>query len=332
MSFDTFSAYLVTKSAAGTVQGGVQTLRPDELPPGDVLIKVSYSSLNYKDALSATGHPGVARKLPHVPGIDAVGVIEASTQPDLHRGQSVIVTSYDLGAGRWGGWSEFIRVPADWVVPLPPSLSPRESMILGTAGLTAAMSLDALVRHGLRPTDGPVLVTGATGGVGSWAVALLSRAGYEVVASSGKPDAAPFLRELGAAEILPREQLADHSPAPLLKARWAGAIDTVGGNILANVLRGTQSGGCVTACGLTGGAELPLTVYPFILRGITLCGIDSATYPMAHRLQLWERLAGAWRTEHFDRILAQETTLSEVSDWVPQILAGKVRGRVIVKI
>jgi putative YhdH/YhfP family quinone oxidoreductase len=326
-----FACYLVTKEADGRVSAQIAERSVDDLPEGDVLIQVAWSSLNYKDALSATGHPGVTRKFPHVPGIDAAGTVVESRSPRFAAGQQVLVTGYELGASRWGGYAARVRVPEGWVVPLPAGLSPRESMIYGTAGFTAAQSVDALAHHGIMADRGEIVVTGATGGVGSLAVAILARLGYKVAAVTGKPEAAGYLQALGAARVISREEVDDKTDRPLLSGRWAGAVDTVGGNTLATLLRSVDCGGCVTACGLVGGVAVPLTVYPFILRGVTLCGIDSAECPMKKRLELWEKLAGPWKPPGLETI-AEEIGLAELGSRIEQILAGRIRGRVIVRV
>lgn len=299
---------------------------------GDVLLRVEWSSLNYKDALSATGHPGVSKTFPHVPGIDAAGTIAESSDPRFAPGDKAIVTGFDFGAGRWGGYSEFARVPADWVVPLPAGLSPREAMIYGTAGFTAGMSLEALEAHEIRPAAGPIIVTGSSGGVGTIAVALSAKAGYDVEAATGKQSAHELLARLGAKRVLGRDEVRDTSARPLLAARWAGAIDTVGGEILATVIRSTESGGCVTCCGLTAGADLPLTVYPFILRGVQLIGIESAYYPRAKRIALWQKLAGPWKPGNLDQIVNQTVGLDGLEPAIQAILKGQITGRVLVEI
>ncbi len=324
-----FPCYLVVKDAAGKVTSGVAHRTVDDLPPGDVLIRVAYSSLNYKDALATEGHPGVVRRFPHVPGIDAAGAVVASSDPQFTPGQEVLVTSYDLGAGRWGGFAGYARVPAEWVVPLPEHLSLRESMILGTAGFTAAMSVRALQRHDITPERGPVLVTGATGGVGSLAVMLLAKLGYTVEAVSGKPEAIQRLKAWGASQVHQRDVLTDNTERPLLSARWAGAIDTVGGKPLANLLRATQPWGCVAACGLVAGVHVPLTIYPFILRGVTLTGIDSATCPADIRRQLWQRLATDWKLPELETV-TEEVSLNGVPQKAAEILLGKIIGRTLV--
>lgn len=329
-----FFAYLVSRADDGTFSGRVTQLPIAALPAGDVLIRVHYSSLNYKDGLAATGRPGVVRVYPHVPGIDAAGIIEESTDAALPPGLPVLVTGYDLGVGVWGGYATHIRVPAAWVIPLPAGLTPRTSMIYGTAGLTAALALDALLAHGLAPERGEVLVTGATGGVGSLAVALLAQLGFMVVAVTGKDAEHGYLRDLGASSVLQREDALDASPRPLLKGRWAGAIDTVGGPILASSLKAMAYGGVVAACGLAASADLPTTVLPFILRAVTLVGIDSVAVSHATRLALWERLAhpapDGWMPAQLDA-MTTEIGLADLPRSVEDILRGQVRGRVIVR-
>jgi len=322
---------VVQKGADGAIHSASERRPAADLPEGDVLLRVDWSSLNYKDALSATGHPGVTKRFPHVPGIDAAGQVIESRSERFRQGDQVIVGGADFGTAHWGGWAELARVPADWVLPLPAGLTPCQSMIHGTAGFTAAMSLAALERRAVDPAGGPVLVTGASGGVGSIAVALLAKAGFEVEAATGKPSAHELLRRLGAAKILGREDVADTSARPLLAARWTAVVDNVGGNILASAIRATRPGGCVTACGLTAGAELPLTVYPFILRGVELVGIDSAGTSLATREALWAKLAGPWKLADLES-LATTVPLSEVQRSVQEILEGRITGRVVVKI
>lgn len=326
-----FRCYLVTKTADGKFRGEVSERSIDDLPPGEVLVRVAYSSLNYKDALSATGHPGVTRKFPHVPGIDAAGTVVESRSPDWRPGDEVIVTSYDLGQNTWGGYGQYIRVPAGWIVRKPAGVSLRECMILGTAGFTAGLSLWALAEHGVLPGDGEVLVTGASGGVGSLAVALLAKAGYRTVASTGKIAAHDLLTRLGASRVVGREEVDDASAKPMLAERWAGAIDTVGGRTLATVVRSLRRGGAVAACGLVGGADLSLTVYPFILRGAQLIGIDSAECPHDRRVAVWQRLADEWKLENLDE-LATEVTLAELGPQIEKILQGQTIGRVLVSL
>ena len=324
-----FPAFVVRKDADGRVAAHVERLTVDELPPGEVLIRVVYSSLNYKDALASQGHPGVVRTLPHVPGIDCAGTVKESTSPDYRPGDQVIITGYELGSGRWGGYAEFVRVPAEWIVPLPSGLTLRETMIYGTAGFTAAQCVAAIVARGIEPSRGPVVVTGSTGGVGSIAVAILAKLGYEVEAVTGKQEHHDWLRKLGAHAILGRDEVSDNSDRPLLRSRWAAAVDTVGGKPLATILRSTQHRGCVAACGLVAGTDVPTTVYPFILRGVTLAGIDSANCPRRERLEMWEKLSGPWHIPQLES-LADEITLDELPDRIQKILVGQIMGRTVV--
>jgi putative YhdH/YhfP family quinone oxidoreductase len=328
---DTFNAFLVTKTDARQFTAGVVEKVLDSLPQGDVLIRVHYSSLNYKDALSANGHPGVTTKFPHVPGIDAAGTVVSSNVPQFQKDESVLVTGFDLGMNTWGGFAGYIRVPADWVIPLPLGLSLRESMILGTAGLTAALCIDALEQNGLTPSSGEFLVTGATGGVGSIAVSILSKLGYSVVAATGKSSQHDFLKFLGAVSICDRTEIDDHSGKPLLKERWAGVVDTVGGNTLATAIKATKYNGCVTACGLVGGAELATTVYPFILKGVRLIGIDSVRCPIERRLSVWKKLASDWKPTQLNE-LASTITLFQLPEYIDTIFQGKSVGRVLVSL
>jgi len=327
----TFRCFYVEKDAAGNLVRGVRDLPPEQLPPGEVLVRVEYSSLNYKDALAAGGHPGVVRTLPHVPGIDAAGLIEESTSPQLQPGQPVVITGYDLGAGRWGGWSELVRVPAEWVVPLPNGLTLRETMILGTAGFTAAQCVLALQTNGLEPDAGEVVITGATGGVGSIAVKLLAQLGYHIVAVTGKPQFAAQLQSWGARQVIGREEVLNTSNKPLLSGRWAAAVDTVGGQTLTTIIRQTKDYGVVAACGLVGGAELPLTVHPFLLRGVMLAGIASAALRGQRRLGIWDRLSGPWRIADLES-LASEVPLAGLEGKIQQILRGEIVGRTLVRI
>jgi putative YhdH/YhfP family quinone oxidoreductase len=324
-----FPAFVVRKDADGRVVARVERLTVGDLPAGEVLIRVAYSSLNYKDALASQGHPGVVRTLPHVPGIDCAGTVEESTSPEYRQGDQVIITGYDLGAGHWGGYAQFARVPAEWIVPLPSGLTLRETMIYGTAGFTAAQCVAAIIARGIEPDRGPVVVTGSTGGVGSIAVAILAKLGYEVEAVTGKSDQHEWLRKLGARTILGRNEVSDDSDRPLLRSRWAAGVDTVGGKPLATILRSTAHRGCVAACGLVAGTDVPLTIYPFILRGVMLAGIDSANCPRPERLEMWQKLAGAWRVTQLDSIV-DEITLDELPDRIQKILAGQIVGRTVV--
>jgi acrylyl-CoA reductase (NADPH) len=326
-----FTCYLVEKDSHDQIKSGLGRRNLSDLPEGEVLIKVAFSSLNYKDALAATGRPGVARRFPHIPGIDAAGEVAETSSPVFQKGQKVLVTGYDLGAGRWGGWAQYVRVPAEWVIPLPHGMSLVGAMQLGTAGFTAALSVDAIKRHEITPESGEVVVTGATGGVGCLAVSMLAKLGYTVVAVTGKADRHDWLKELGAARVIGRADVDVKGGNPLLKALWAGAVDTVGGNVLATLLRSTHIGGCVTACGLVAGPELPTTVFPFILRGVTLCGIDSGWCRRERRLELWRLMAGDWKLDRLAEVSTQ-IDLKDVDEPVQRILAGGIAGRTVVRI
>jgi acrylyl-CoA reductase (NADPH) len=328
-SSKSFPCFMVRKSADGRVTAGVEAISLDDLPPGDVLIQVAYSSLNYKDALASQGHPGVVQSFPHVPGIDCAGTVVESASSDFSPGDEVLVTGYDLGAGQWGGFAGYVRVPAEWIVRLPAGLTLRDTMIYGTAGFTAAQCVNAILERGIGPERGSVVVTGATGGVGSITVAILAKLGYEVTCVTGKAEHHAWLRRLGAKTILGREEVIDDTDQPLLPARWAAAVDTVGGRPLATILRSIDHRGCVAACGLVAGTDLDLTIYPFILRGVTLAGIDSAKCPRPERLAMWKKLAGEWHIEQLDHI-ATEIALGELSERVQAILAGRVVGRMLV--
>jgi putative YhdH/YhfP family quinone oxidoreductase len=302
-----------------------------DLPQGDVLVKVHYSSLNYKDALSAIGNKGVTRNYPHTPGIDAAGVVEESSDRRFRYGDEVIVTSYDLGMNTSGGFGQYIRVPAQWVVPMPDGLTVRDSMIYGTAGFTAALSVHQLLEHGVLPEKGNVLVSGATGGVGGVAVSILSKIGYFVVAINGITDQSDYLKDIGAKSVISIEDATDKSGRPLLKARWAGSIDTVGGDILATSIKSTAPGGVVTCCGNAASPDLPINVFPFILRGITLIGIDSQNCPMDVRKKMWEKLADKWRIPQFEKMVS-EISLDQLDQRIDMMMRRKHRGRTIVRL
>ncbi|HWP60793.1 MAG TPA: YhdH/YhfP family quinone oxidoreductase [Candidatus Acidoferrales bacterium] len=332
MAFSTaFKAMVVSETSDGKFVREVKKRDLSELPAGAVLIEVKYSSLNYKDALSATGNKGVTRKYPHTPGIDAAGVVVESASPNFAPGDQVIVTGFDLGANTPGGFGQYVRVPADWPLKLPAGLTLKESMAYGTAGFTAALSVLKMQHHGLTPAQGEILVTGATGGVGSLAIAILARLGFHVVAATGKTGARDFLGKLGAREIISREDVTDTSGRPLLKARWAGVVDTVGGNILATAIRSTGPDGVVASCGNAASADLPLTVYPFILRGVSLLGINSVETPMAARTEIWEKLSREWKVD-FSGELVTECPLEDLSPKIDAILKGQIRGRVVVSL
>ena len=324
-----FKALLVSEEQGEYVRR-VVTRRLAELPAGEVLIRVHWSSLNYKDAMSASGNKGVTRRYPHTPGIDAAGVVESSSVAELAVGDEVIVTGYDLGMNTPGGFGQYIRVPAAWVLKRPAGLTLRESMVLGTAGLTAALCIDKLERAGLTPGSGPVLVTGATGGVGSIAVAMLAHQGHEVVAVTGKADRADFLRDLGAREVLSREELQAGTGKVLLGERWAGAVDTVGGDILFNVVKSLRYDASVACCGLTAGGQFQASVFPFILRNVNLLGVDSVEQPLVAKASMWDRLSLQWKTDLSQ--LEQEITLDTLPDYIETILAGGMVGRAVVNL
>ncbi|GAB4425015.1 MAG: YhdH/YhfP family quinone oxidoreductase [Bacteroidia bacterium] len=315
----------------GRFQRRIETRYTDALPPGEVLVRVAYSALNYKDALSATGNKGVTRHYPHTPGIDAAGWVAASQDSRFAAGMEVVVTSYDLGMNTDGGWGGYIRVPAAWVLPLPPGMDLREAMILGTAGFTAGLALHKLERCGLQPGSGPVVVSGASGGVGSLATAILARAGYEVVASSGKAAARNFLRDLGASQVIDRSDIQDLSSRPLLRSRWTAAIDTVGGTTLSTLLKTTVREGSVAACGLVATANFDITVFPFILNGVNLLGVDSATCDMPTRQHIWQRLATDWRIADPTRLATEVDLHTLDATYIDRILSGETLGRVVVR-
>lgn len=321
----------VAEQRDDAVDRGVRDLEPAHLPEGDVTVRVAYSSVNYKDALATVAGGRVARVSPLVPGIDLAGEVVASAAGGVPEGSQVIVHGYDLGVSHHGGFAAYARVPAGWVVPLPGSMTTREAMGLGTAGFTAALSVLELEEWGVGPDDGPVLVTGASGGVGSTAVGILAARGYEVVASTGSGDAAAYLRGLGASDVIDRAETSASSRRPLESERWAGAVDAVGGSTLAYVLRTLRRAGAVAACGNAGGAALETTVLPFILRGVALLGADSAYCPIDRRIGIWNRLAGDYRPRGLDDAVTAEVGLDELEDVLDAILAGETRGRVLVR-
>jgi acrylyl-CoA reductase (NADPH) len=331
MSGMVFRALVVEEIGENKFARTIKERTINDLPAGDVLIRVHYSSLNYKDALSASGNKGVTKNYPHTPGIDASGIVEESGSDDLKPGDEVLVTGYDLGANTSGGYGEYIRVPSDWVVKLPKGLSLRESMVYGTAGFTAALSVYKIAEHGVNPAMGEVLVTGATGGVGSMAAGILAKSGYHVVASTGKSDQKQYLTDLGVKEVIGREDVKDSSGRPLLKARWAGVVDTVGGEILATAIKSAKQHGVVTCCGNVASADLPINVYPFILRGVSLIGIDSAYCPMDIRKKVWDKIADEWKIENLD-IVSTEVSLGGLDKHIELILQGKGKGRVVVNL
>ncbi len=327
----TFKALVAREESDSRFTHSVENWDTDRLPQNEVLVKVHYSSLNYKDALSATGNKGVTKQYPHIPGIDAAGTIVESEGDRFLEGAPVIVTGYDLGQNTFGGFGQYIRVPADWIVPLPDSLSLRKSMILGTAGFTAAIGVHHLRHNKITPDKGTVLVTGATGGVGTMAVAILSKLEYTVTAATGKMDQEAFLKKVGATSIIHRSEVQDDSSQPLLSSRWSGAIDTVGGIMLDTALRQTKHNGTVACCGNILGHELHTNVYPFILRGVNLAGMDSGNCLMELRKELWTKLADEWKP-HMLEELAKECSLKELDKEIDRILEGKQVGRVLVNL
>ncbi len=302
----------------------------DELDPGDVVIRAEYSSINYKDALSHNGTGKIMRRYPCNAGIDVAGAVVTSVDPRFRPGDQVIVTSWDFGVAHDGGYSEYVRVPAKWVVPMPQGMSAFEAMVLGTAGFTAGLAVERMEHDGLAPEKGPVVVTGATGGVGSVAIEILARRGYHVVALTGKPEEAEYLKNLGAAEILDRRTI-DWGKRPLEKATWAGAVDNIGGDALAWMTRTMKQGGAIASCGLAASIDLHTTVMPFILRGVSLLGIDSGYWPMAPREKLWQRLAGEWKPEKVGAAV-KTIPLAELDQVFRNLLEGRMTGRYVVQV
>ena len=327
---DEFKAFVVTETEDNQFIRSVEHKRIDDLPEGDVVVQVRYSSLNYKDVLSATGNKGVTRKFPHTPGIDAAGIIADSSSEDFKPGDKVIVTSYDLGMNTDGGFGQYIRVPSEWVVPQPEGLTAKEAMIYGTAGFTAALSVWHVIENGVTPDKGDVLVSGTTGGVGSIAVSILSKLGYSVTAVNGVEDETEFLKEIGAQGIISIDEASDTSKRPLLKSTWAAGIDTVGGGILATTIKSTNYGATVTCCGNVASPDLPLNVFPFILRGVRLIGIDSQNCPMPLRKKIWQKIASEWKIDWLNT-LTTEVHFDELENRIELMLQGKHIGRTIIK-
>ena len=326
-----FKALLVEQPEKKVFTRNIVTRSTDDLPEGELLVKVHYSSLNFKDALSAVGNPGVTRNFPHTPGIDAAGEVVECSDGSFTAGDQVIVTSYDLGMETDGGFGQMIRVPSMWAVKLPDGLSLKESMMLGTAGLTAALSVHEIVEHGVQPEDGPILVTGATGGVGSLAVAMLAKAGYQVTAVTGKMDQEDYLKGLGAERVIDRETLLNGKERPMLKPTWAGVVDCVGGEMLASAIKSTKPLHPVTCCGLVGSPELPINVFPFILRGVRLIGIDSAECPMEPRLKAWAKMAKDWKLENLETMV-DEVSLDGLEEKIQTMLKGGLKRRALVNL
>ena len=324
-----FKGILIDKDEQG-YQARLTSIDEASLPAGDVTVRVSHSTLNYKDALALTGQSPIVRTFPMVPGIDLAGIVESSESPRFKAGEAVLLNGWGVGESHWGGLAEKARLKSDWLIPLPDAFSAAQAMAIGTAGYTAMLSVLALERHGVKPEDGEILVTGANGGVGSFAIALLARLGYHVIASTGRPQESDYLRQLGATGIIDRASLS--APGrPLAREQWTAAIDSVGSHTLANVCAGIRYRGIVAACGLAQGMELPGSVAPFILRGVTLAGIDSVTRPTADRLEAWSRLARDLDPGLL-ALISREVGLSEVIGLAPQLIAGQVRGRLVVDI
>jgi acrylyl-CoA reductase (NADPH) len=324
-----FKAIVIDKDESG-YRAAVRELDDAQLPEGDVTVRVSHSTLNYKDGLAITGKGPVVRKFPMVPGIDLVGVVEQSAHPDHKVGDAVVLNGWGVGEAHWGGLAQKARLKGDWLVPLPAQFTPRQAMSIGTAGYTAMLCVMALEKQGVKPADGEIVVTGAAGGVGSVAIAVLSKLGYKVVAVTGRPADADYLRNLGAQEILDRS-LFNAPGKPLGKERWAGAVDVVGSHTLTNICATTRYRGVVTACGLAGGMDFPATVAPFILRGVTLVGVDSVMCPRAERIEAWRRLASDLEVEKLDAI-SHEIGLNDAIAMATKLLNGEVRGRVVVDV
>ena len=322
---------LVSSESNKKYESKVQSRTIQDLPEGDVLIKVYFSSLNYKDALSALGHKGVSRNYPHTPGIDAAGIIETSESKNFKVGEEVIVTGYDLGMNTSGGFSEYIRVPSEWVVKKPEGISLSESMALGTAGLTAGLCVRKLINHKLTPDSGKLFVTGATGGVGIVAMMLLSKLGFEVVAITGKLESQDMLKKYGASEVITREDLDQPLISPLQKSIYAGGIDAVGGNVLSNLICATSQRAAIACCGMVNGADLNTSVFPFILRGISLYGVDSAETELGIKEEVWNNFSSEWKLEDLENQI-KEITLSDLPAEIDTILKGQQIGRIRVKI
>ncbi|MGO3751614.1 MAG: YhdH/YhfP family quinone oxidoreductase [Peptoniphilaceae bacterium] len=326
-----FKAMVVKELENGDFKREILTKNIKDLPNGEVLINVKYSSLNYKDALSSIGNKGVTKKYPHTPGIDAAGIVVESKSDKFKEGDQVIVTGYDLGMNTDGGFAEYISVPANWIVNLPKNLSLKESMIFGTAGFTAALSVDKLMNNGVGPEDGDILVTGATGGVGSTAIMILNKLGYSVIGVTGRPDLKEKLISLGAKDIILRNEVDDDSGKLILKEKWAGVIDTVGGNILATAIKSTKYKGSVTCCGNVASHELNINVYPFILRGVSLLGVDSVECSIEEKENIWKKLSEVWKPFEIDKNI-EEVGLDDLSDKIDQMLEGKLKNRIVLNL
>lgn len=324
-------AFVVEKIGDNEFKSSIQNVETPKCEKNEVVIKVTYSSLNYKDALSSVGNPGVSKHFPHITGIDVAGTIFESTSPIFKVGERVLVTGYDMGMNSNGGHAQFVKIPASWVARIPDAISDREIMTFGTAGLTAALSVNELIENGIKPESGDILVTGATGGVGSIAIAILSKLGYNITAISGKKERIDFLKKIGANEVILREEFEKESKKPLLSEKYAGVIDTVGGKILANALKQIKYDGVATCCGLTSSHELNTNVFPFILRGVRLIGIDSVECKLEKKQAAWEKLASRWKINSLNSII-NEISLDDIKAAYEHLLSGKAVGRYVVKI
>ena len=330
MNTKQFKAFWVTEQEGMVFERSIITRNTSDLPENEILVRVQYSALNYKDALSATGNKGITRQYPHTPGIDAAGIIEESKISKFKAGDEVIVTSYDLGMNTPGGFGEYISVPASWVVPKPKEISLYESMILGTAGFTAALAIYKMEQNGQKPENGPILVTGASGGLGSFTVAFLANLGYEVIASTAKYQERPYLEKLGAKSFVTKGETIDESGKKVLKARWSGAVDVLGGKVLETAVKACKSGGNIAVCGNVYSPDFELSVYPFILNGINLLGIKSATCPMDLRLKVWDKIAKECKTENLADI-AHTIKLDQLDNFIQLMIDGKLKGRAVIE-
>ncbi len=327
----TFKALVVEETSEGTFAKNIQEHHVSDLPDNDLLIEVHYSSLNYKDAMSASGNKSITKNYPHTPGIDAAGVVVSDKSGTFSEGQEVVVFGYDLGMNTAGGLGQMIAIPADWALPCPEALSLKEAMIYGTGGLTAALSIQKLEKMGAKPSDGPVAVSGATGGVGTISIAILSQLGYESIAFSGKPEQSEHLKELGATEVRHRDTINEVGNRPVGRPLWANAIDTVGGDYLANLLKQTKPGGAVTTCGLAASASFSMTVLPFITRAVSLLGIDSVFIPLEDKKAIWQRVATDMKLPNLEQY-AEEITLEQTPEYLERFIDGKAVGRYVVNV
>ncbi|WP_025645356.1 MULTISPECIES: oxidoreductase [unclassified Psychrobacter] len=327
----TFKALVVEETSEGTFAKNIQERHVSDLPDNDLLIEVHYSSLNYKDAMSASGNKSITKNYPHTPGIDAAGVVVSDKSGTFSEGQEVVVFGYDLGMNTAGGLGQMIAIPADWALPCPEALSLKEAMIYGTGGLTAALSIQKLEKMGAKPSDGPVAVSGATGGVGTISIAILSQLGYESIAFSGKPEQSEHLKELGATEVRHRDTINEVGNRPVGRPLWANAIDTVGGDYLANLLKQTKPGGAVTTCGLAASASFSMTVLPFITRAVSLLGIDSVFIPLEDKKAIWQRVATDMKLPNLEQY-AEENTLEQTPEYLDRFIDGKAVGRYVVNV